>query len=82
MFHEVNKYDCEFDNELEIHTYEQWLSFLKDNEDIVIMNEYDEIVTLEYLMGLIQEKQKVNNDENFAHCKNVNGYRFIDREFS
>lgn len=82
LFHEVNKRDCEFDENLEIHTYEQWVEFLKDNDEIVILNEYDEIVSLDYLLELIKEKQSEENDENFAYCKNVNGYRFSDREFS
>ena len=81
LFHEVKKYGCEFDNELEIHTYEQWVEFLKDNDDIVILNEYDEVVSLDYLLKLIEEQQSVNNDENFAYCKNVNGYRFVSGDF-
>lgn len=43
LFHEVNKYTCEFDNEKQLTE---------------------------------------NNKEDLTYCKNVNGYRFSDRDFS
>lgn len=78
LFHEVNKYNS-FDWDLEIHTFEQWKEFLKNNNEIVILNEYDEEVSLIDFLDLVEKKQKEKNDE---YSKNVNGYRFTDRDFS
>ena len=70
------------------HTYEQVMDWLQrytvDTDEYIILNEYDEIVNLEDLIELIEEKQKLckDNPDNFTHCKNVNGYRFEEREFS
>lgn len=78
LFHEVNKYNS-FDSDLEIHTFEQWKEFLKNNNEIVILNEYDEEVSLIDFLDLVEKKQKKKNDE---YSKNVNGYRFTDGDFS
>lgn len=77
------------DNE-EFHTYPQFKRWLKDNVDTgeyVLFNEYNEEVTKEYLLDLIDKKQKdersLNNSENFAYgTKNIDGYRFNDGDFS
>ena len=81
LFQEVNKYNS-FDDNLEIHTFEQWKEFLETNNEIVILNEYDEEVSVKKFLELVEEKQKEKNKDNFADCKNVNGYRFTDRDFS
>ena len=81
LFHEVNKYN-DFDYNLEIHTFEQWKYFLENNKDILILNEYDEEVSVKEFLELVKEKQKENNKHNFEYCKNVNGYRFSDGDFS
>lgn len=81
LFQEVNKFNS-FDEELEIHTFEQWKDFLLNNKDIVILNEYDEEVSVYKFLDLVKEKQQEDNEENFRYCKNVNGYRFTDGEFS
>jgi hypothetical protein len=81
LFQEVNKYNC-FDEDLEIHTFNQWKDFLENNDEIVILNEYDEEISVDEFLDLVAEKQKNNNKDNFEYCKNVNGYRFSDREFS
>ena len=78
MFQEVNKYNS-FDSDLEIHTFEQWKEFLKNNNEIVILNEYDEEVSVKDFLDLVDKKQKEKHDE---YSKNVNGYRFTDRDFS
>ena len=82
LFHEVNIGECEFDYSVEIHTFEQWKEFLENNNDILILNEYDEEVSVKEFLELVKEKQKENNKHNFEYCKNVNGYRFSDRDFS
>lgn len=82
LFHEVNKYNCEFDGELEIHTFEQWKEFLENNDEIVILDEYDREISVEDFFRLVEKKQKENNVDNFSYCKNVNGYRFTGGDFS
>lgn len=46
------------------------------------MNEYDEVVSCEWLMELIKNKQTEDSHDMFEYCENVNGYRFSDGEFS
>ena len=81
LFHEINKYNG-FDCDLEIHTFEQWKDFLENNDDILILNEYDEEISVKEFLELVKEKQKENNEREFEYCKNVNGYRFTNGEFS
>lgn len=80
LFQEVNKYNS-FDWELEIHTFEQWKEFLENNNEIVILNEYDEEVSVKDFLDLVEKKQKQKCDEYEEYSKNVNGYRFTDRDF-
>ena len=69
------------------HTYEQVIDWLQkytvDTDEYVILDEYDRIVPLDELVGLIKSKQEMgaDNPDNFTHCKNVNGYRFTIGEF-
>ena len=81
LFHEVSKYN-EFDYDLEIHTFEQWKEFLENNNEIVILDEYDREVSTKEFLELVSKKQKENNTDDFRYCKNVNGYRFADGDFS
>ena len=81
LFHEVNKGTCEYDYNLEIHTFEQWKEYLESNKDIVILDEYDREITTKELLDLIQEKQKITNKDDFLYNKNVNGYRFSEDNF-
>lgn len=53
-----------------------------DNDTIVIMNEYDEEVSLTDFIELVQRKQLEINDDNFRYCDNVEGYRFMRGDFS
>ncbi len=78
LFHEINKYNS-FDCDLEIHTFEQWKNFLENNDEIVILNEYDEEISVKEFLNLVKEKQKEKRD---GYSKNVNGYRFTDIDFS
>lgn len=75
--------DCEH-----FHTYPQVVKWLDDNVrggNYVLMNEYDEVVPVDDFIELVQEKQRdphcKNNPENFYYCRNIDGYRFDDREF-
>lgn len=84
MFHTVPRY-INYINGEPLDSYSRWISFLKeytDNDTIVIMNEYDEEVTLSDLIELVQRKQLEINDENFEYCDNVEGYRFLRGDFS
>ena len=82
-FHKV----CSFENyinEEPLNTFPQWKKFLEEqtaNGNIVIMNEYDELVELNYLLELIESKQSEDNPDNFTWSDNIDGYRFIDGEF-
>lgn len=80
-FQEVNKYNS-FDSELEIHTFEQWKDFLENNDEIVILNEYDEEISVKDFLELVDKKQNENNKDDFTFSKNINGYRFYDGYFS
>ena len=49
------------------------------------MDEYDREVDVEDFIELVQKKQNDrncrSNPENFDYCRNIDGYRFDDREF-
>lgn len=81
LFYEVNKGFCEFDSELEIHTFKDWKNYLLNTDNIIILDEYDEEIKAEKLLELIEEKQKISNKDDFIYSKNVEGYRFTNSEF-
>ena len=65
----------------------EWLKkYTVDSTDYVIMDEYDEILSLDEFCKIVNEKQSdefcYSNPDNFSYCRNVDGYRFSDREFS
>ena len=83
LFHIVDAWDNYISNE-PLNTFPNWKKFLEEqtaNGNIVIMNEYDEIVELNYLLELIESKQSEDNPDNFTWSDNIDGYRFIDGEF-
>ena len=83
LFHRVDKWDNWVTNE-SLYTYPQWEKFLTEqtqNGNIVIMDEYDEVVELEFLLNLIANKQKENNKDDFTYSDNIDGYRFTSGEF-
>lgn len=67
------------------NTYDQVYEWLYKNtvekEDYVIINEYDEIISFEKFIQLVEEKQKINNPDDFTFTRNMNGFRFTDNEF-
>lgn len=67
------------------NTFEQVRDWLKkytvENNYYVIINEYDEIIRYNDFIDMVQEKQSINNPDNFTYSRNVNGYRFSDRDF-
>ena len=78
LFQEIYKYNS-FDWNLEIHNFDQWKDFLENNNEIVILNEYDEEISVKDFLDLVEKKQKEKQGE---YSKNVNGYRFSDKNFT
>ncbi len=70
------------------HCYEDvedWLyEHTVESKQYVIIDEYDEIISFDDFIRMIEYKQKHFNDnpDNFTYCRNVGGYRFEEREFS
>lgn len=70
----------------EIHTFPQFVRWLENNVDTgewVLFNEYNERITKEELLEIIELKQNdprcKNNPDNFGYgFKNVDGYRFME----
>ena len=63
----------------------EWLKkYTVDTKEFVIMDEYDEVITYDDFIELVEVKQKRDKDnpENFKYARNVDGYRFSDQEFS
>ena len=80
LFYKPRKYEC---GRL-LTTFEEWRDYLKETTEKgthVIMNEYDEVVSFDSFLKLVNSKQKENRPDMFEYCENVNGYRFSDREF-
>lgn len=70
------------------NTYNQVIDWLKkytaDSKEYVIIDEYDEIISLDDFIGMVQRKQidDKDNPDNFTYSRNVDGYRFTDGDFS
>lgn len=72
------------ESDVPLNTFEQWRDYLKEtteNGTHVIMNEYDETVSFDDFIKLVEEKQSFHKSDMFDDCENVNGYRFSSREF-
>ena len=75
---------------VEWHTYEEVKNWLYENtvktDKYVILNEYEEKISFDKLMNIIQKKQNdricLSNPDNFKFSRNVNGYRFSNVTFS
>ena len=69
------------------NTYRQVIDWLKkytvDSKEYVIIDEYDEIISLDDFVEMVQEKQIADKDNpnNFTYSRNVDGYRFTDGDF-
>lgn len=73
-FHECDQWHT-------FHQFEKWLEDHVDTGEYVLLDEYDERITKDALLELIERKQNYkdckNNPENFAYgVRNVDGYRF------
>lgn len=71
------------------NTWNQVRTWLKENTvdstDYVIIDEYDDIISYDEFVELVESKQTdefcKNNPDNFAYADNVDGYRFSSGEF-
>lgn len=65
--------------------YEQvyaWLhKYTVESDQYVIMDEYDDIISFDDFIAMVEQKQKINNPDDFDYCKNVNGFRFSEGDF-
>ena len=62
----------------------EWLKkYTVDSTDYVIIDEYDEIITYDDFIEMVELKQERDKDnpDNFTYSDNVEGYRFTDGEF-
>ena len=72
------------------NTFEQVRDWLKkhtvDDPKNVIINEEDEVISYSDFIKIVECKQNdehcISNPDNFKRSRNVNGYRFMDGEFS
>lgn len=64
-----------------IQNTEDWKAFLS-REDIVILDEYESIISYDEFFTLVEEKQLNNNSNNFKNAVNRGGYRFTYNDFS
>lgn len=79
-----------FEEHDEIHTFPQFIKWLENNVDTgeyLLFNEYNERVSKESLLKLIESKQNdprcICNPDNFRYgIKNIDGYRFANGKFS
>ena len=60
----------------------EWLhKYTVESDLYVIIDEYDEIISFDDFVALVEKKQSENNPDDFTYSKNMNGYRFSDGEF-
>lgn len=72
-----------FQEQKEYHNFEQFKNFINNcSKEYEIQDEYGQKISVKELLDLIERKQKEENPDNFLYCKNVDGYRFDDQDFS
>ena len=68
------------------NTYDQvyeWLyKHTVESDQYVIMDEYDNIISFDRFIKMVERKQRENNKDDFTYSRNVNGYRFSEGDFS
>ena len=71
-------------------SYDQVKEWLYKNtvekKEFVIINEYDEVLSFEDFIDLVDSKQNddhcKSNPDNFSYSQNIGGYRFTHGDFS
>ena len=71
-----------FQEQEQYHNFEEFKDFILNNNEWIIKDEYGKEISPNDLLKLIEEKQKENNPDDFTWDKNVDGYRFTDKDFS
>ena len=71
-----------FQEQEQYHNFEEFKDFILNNNEWIIKDEYGKEISPKELLKLIEEKQKENNPDYFTWDKNVDGYRFTDKDFS
>ena len=69
------------DEKLNIVSVEDWEKYL-DNNELIILDEYDCPISYEEFFAMVERKQTEENEDNFKYNGNVNGYRFSFEVFS
>ena len=69
------------DEKLNIASIEDWKKYL-DNNELIILDEYDCPISYEEFFDMVKEKQTEENKDDFKYNGNIDGYRFSFREFS
>lgn len=83
LFHRIDVCENYISNE-PINTFPQWKRFLEEqtaNGNIIIMDEYDKVVSLDDFLALVERKQQENSPNDFTYSDNIDGYRFESGEF-
>jgi len=80
LFQGYQDYEIDYNNHVNINSVEDWKKYIKDN-DLLIFDEYDGQLGFDDFFGIVEEKQKEENPDNFSNCANINGYRFSYRDF-
>lgn len=65
---------------LNIKSLNDWKKYL-DNDELIILNEYDQEISYNDFFDMIEKKQLENNIDDFTYSVNVGGYRFNFRDF-
>ena len=71
-----------FQEQEQYHNFEEFKDFILNNKEYIIKDEYGRKIKPQELLNLIEEKQNIYNINNFENCKNIDGYRFCDYDFS
>ena len=49
--------------------------------EYVIMDEYEDVISPDDMLGYIEQKQQDTNVDDFKYAMNIDGYRFSEGEF-
>lgn len=69
------------------NTYDEVKAWLKkntvDSTDWIIMDEYDEVISYDAFIRMVERKQEqdADNPDNFTNSDNIGGYRFVEGWF-
>lgn len=64
-----------------INNIKDWKEYLS-KENIVILDEYEKMISYKDFFNMVEEKQSNDNPNNFKNAVNRNGYRFTYNDFS